>query len=271
MRKLLAAFTALATTAALLAAPTAAMARTSSTCTISGDSSNNWEPECGPYNYAPITPNWDDTVVGLNGWNCGNPPGCGPLSATVTDPGHWTLSADEPAGNTAVMMYPSTYQNFWNASGGGEQNFPISTTTTFRSTFSETMPTTPGTIAWANYDMFIDNSGTSHNEMMVQTQNVGGCITCSSVAGRATFFGQKWVLRVYGGEMIWDIADASGGDNESSGTVHLLSMLRWLQSHGFVGPNSTFNAIGFGWEVCSTGGVPENFSVNNFSLTLKPA
>lgn len=269
-RKILAAAGALALAAtALTGAGFSPAVAATATCSITGDASNNWEPQCGPYDYAPITPNWTDTVVGLNGWNCGNSPGCGPLSATVTDPGHWTLSADEPAGNTAVMMYPSTYQNWWNPNAGGEQNWLVSKTTAFNSTFSETMPTTSGTVAWSAYDMFIDNSGTSHNEMMVQTQNVGGCISCSQVAGRATFANQKWVLRVYGGEMIWDIADASGGDNESSGTVHLGAMLKWLQSHGFIGPASTFNAIGFGWEVCSTGGVPETFSVNSLGMTLK--
>lgn len=261
--------TAVALAAAMLMPAVPAAAGTAATaCTITGNAGNNWEPQCGPYNYAPVTPNWDDTIVGLNGWNCGNPPGCGPLSATVVNPGDWTLSADEPAGNTAVMMYPSTYQNFWNASAGGEQNFLISKVTEFRSTFAESMPSTAGTIAWANYDMFIDNSGTSHNEMMVQTQNVGGCITCSAVAGHATFSGQAWTLRVYGGEMIWDL---TGGDNEASGTVHLAEMLRWLEARGFIGTASTFNAIGFGWEVCSTGGAPENFTVSHFTLTLKPA
>lgn len=247
---------------AALAMPAVASAK-AGPCTAAGPVGS-----CGPYDYPGITHSWDNTTVALNGWNCGSPPGCGPLRETVTSPGRFTVSADEPTGNTAVMMYPSLYQVWWNSARGGLVEHKITAMREVRSKFTEAMRPRAGTVAWAAYDMFIDHPGTSHNEMMVQTQNVGGCISCSPVAGHATFGGQAWTLHTDGGEMIWDL---TRGDHERSGTVRLLAMLRWLQSHRFIGKSAAFSSVGFGWEVCSTGGQAERFSVSRFTLALKHA
>jgi hypothetical protein len=233
---------------------------TAHTCRASGPNGS-----CGPYAYRPISHNDHNTFVNLGGWNCSSSPGCGPLSETVTNPGHFTVSADEPAGNTAVMMMPSVYQVWWTSSKGLHE-WPIAKMRRARSSFAQSMPTGRGTIAWANYDMFIDHPGTKHNEMMVQVQNKGGCITCAAVAGRATFAGQKWVLHIYGGEMIWNL---DGNPAEARGTVHLLMMLRWLQRHRFIGARAAFSSVAFGWEVCSTGGRPEKFSVSSYTLKVR--
>jgi len=242
------------------AGPVPAAPAIAQTCTASGPHGS-----CGPYAYPPIRHNGGNTFVNLNGWGCGSPPGCGPLSETVTDPGHFTVSANEPADNTAVMMYPSVYQVWWTPAKGLHE-WRVSSLRRFRSSFAQSMPAARGTIAWAAYDMFIDNPGTKHNEMMVQVQNEGGCIPCSHVAGHAAFAGQRWTLHVAGGEMIWNL---DGNPAEATGTVHLLMMLRWLQRHGFIGARAAFSGIGFGWEICSTGGKRRNFSVSSFSLRLR--
>jgi hypothetical protein len=102
--------------------------------------------------------------------------------------------------------------------------------------------------------------------MMVQVQHEGGCARCSHVAGHAVFAGQAWTLHTVGGEMIWNL---DGNPAEATGTVHLRGMLRWLQSHGFIGARAAFSSIGFGWEICSTGGKRRDFSVSSFSLRIR--
>ncbi len=62
--------------------------------------------------------------------------------------------------------------------------------------------------------------------------------------------------------MIWSL-DA----NEQSGTVNILAMLRDLQSRGLASPGAAIGQIDFGFEICSTGGAPETFSVSRYTLT----
>jgi hypothetical protein len=46
-------------------------------------------------------------------------------------------------------------------------------------------------------------------------------------------------------------------------------MLNWLVAHGYLPKDSTLSLIGYGWEICSTGGQNENFEVRRFSITAK--
>jgi hypothetical protein len=58
--------------------------------------------------------------------------------------------------------------------------------------------------------------------------------------------------------------------NQRSGTVDLLAAIKYFQSQGVVASNATIGQLNFGWELCSTGGVPETFQVSNYSLTVTP-
>jgi hypothetical protein len=58
--------------------------------------------------------------------------------------------------------------------------------------------------------------------------------------------------------------------SEQSGSVDILAMLTWLENHGYVPRNDTLDAVKYGWEICSTGGVNENFQVSKFSITTTP-
>ena len=54
--------------------------------------------------------------------------------------------------------------------------------------------------------------------------------------------------------------------SEQSGTVDVLSMLTWLVDHGHLPREIGLWLIGYGWEICSTGGANETFQVRSFSL-----
>jgi hypothetical protein len=189
---------------------------------------------------------------------------------TAVDPGTWNVVAKAPAGNTAVLSYPNTQQLFnnWNGSGwngGGTQtDTPISRLEQLMSTFAENMNANPRTNAEAAYDIWL-SSTSGPDEIMIWIDNANRGTGGASQLGTATFGEQNWTLLQYhGGEVIWSL-----NASEQSGTVDILAMLRALQSRGLVSPGAAISQVDFGFEICSTGGVPEMFSVSHYALTAK--
>src|SRR5215472_7259993 len=83
-------------------------------CFLPGDGS------CGPYTYAQITnSNGYNTYVGNQLWGCGTPGSCGPETLTAYNPGLWSTTSTQAAGNTAVLTYPDVQQLFndWDGTG----------------------------------------------------------------------------------------------------------------------------------------------------------
>jgi len=176
-----------------------------------------------------------------------------------------------PAGNTAVVSFPNT------GAGYGEQ--PVSKFKTITSSFSENMNATSKTSAWAAYDLWFNNWG---NEVMIQydfTQN-GDCGS-TEVVDNVMFNGQAWHLCDFAspgdassGTVAWKLgASEATRQSESSGTIDLLAMTKWLETHTspitghtYLPAASTWTALSSGWEICSTGGQNETFTMSNFSV-----
>jgi hypothetical protein len=93
---------------------------------------------------------------------------------------------------------------------------------------------------------------------------------CPAIA-RASFGGsggapvRRWILCKNGSELVWHLT----GGNEHSGTVNVLAMLRWLESHRYLPAKSTLNAIDYGWEICSTGGERETFTLSRLTIASR--
>jgi hypothetical protein len=192
------------------------------------------------------------------------------LTLTANSPGDWTDTVNMPAGNTAVVAYPSLDADFhvqadpWPAT-------PISHFTTITSSFAESMPSTPGTVADATYDLLLDDGG-AINEVMIQADEHGRGGDCSVpwAAQNVTFGGSHgvpvrsdWELCVDGSGAFWQVPPA---DSFSSGSVDVMAMLQYLVSHGYMASTAAIGDFGFGWEVCSTGGQNETFKVSSFSI-----
>jgi hypothetical protein len=206
--------------------------------------------ECGPYSYPQIEGTSGNPSVGNNVWA----PISGWQSTLYADnPGNWWVMANMPSGNTAVVSYPSSGSNYGRA---------LSSFSSLYSSFSENMNATGATSAWAAYDIWL-NGGS--NEVMIQ-HDFADNGACSGPS--ATFGGsggvpvQHWYLCQFGSELVWKLT----GD-EQSGSVDILSMLTWLENHGYLSKNSTLESIGYGWEIASTGGVNEKFQVNSYSIS----
>jgi len=171
-----------------------------------------------------------------------------------------------PPGNTAVVSYPSVGANYGQISGDAA---PLSGFSSLYSSFSENMNASAATTAWATYDIWLGSSSGSKstNEVMIQHDfaNNGACTAVAS----ATFGGsagvpvQKWNLCKFGSELVWKLT----GANERSGKVNILAMLDWLVAHRYMATDTGLFSIGYGWEICSTGGLSENFHVSSFSIT----
>lgn len=189
---------------------------------------------------------------------------------SVNDPGSWNVVANsQPAGSTAVQTYPDTQQIYTRSDNTPD---PLSGFGSIISSFNEDMGGGGGTSAEAAYDIWLgQNSSTNYaNEVMIWNDQANrGTCGGATVKAKASFGGsrgvprQNWTLCKWGSsELIWYLASG----NESSGTVDVLSMLTWLESHGYLPANSGLNQIQYGFEICSTHGAA-TFTVSHFGIT----
>ena len=249
--------------------PSPSTSATGTACVTTSESGS-----CGPYTYPQNTDsNGYNTYVHNNMWN--DIPGA-TQTLTATGPGNWNVVANLPAGNTAVVSYPSTSQQY--PVPDGTDPTPVADYASMYSMFSENMNVNRGTSAEAGYDIWFDNSGAS-DELMVQNDmsNRGSCADIGIIATVA--FGgsggvpvQNWNFCKYGTELIWQLAPPDGDHGiavwgERSSTVDLLSMMNWVINHRYLAAGSKLDSIGYGWEICSTGGQNETFQISRFSTT----
>ena len=219
------------------------------TCVTSAAKGN-----CGPYHYSAITQSdGQNTFVGQNVWN--PIPGWS-QSLHAAGPGNWYVTAKMPAGNTAVVSFPNTGQQYYYTN-------TLAGFSSIYSSFSENMHPAAGTSAEAAYDIWLNDW---RNEVMIQHDivNRGTCPVLATAAfgGSGGVPVRDWNLCKYGSELIWQLS----GTREQSGTVNILAMLTWLVSHGYLPHGSGLTDISYGFEICSTGGQPETFTVSHFSI-----
>lgn len=208
---------------------------------------------CGPFSDSQIQGTSSDPTVSNDVWN--------PISGWqqtlyANNPGNWYTVATGPSGNTAVVSYPSSGSNY---NERALSSFPA-----LYSSFSENMHAQSGTSAEAAYDVWLNNW---KNEVMIQHDmvNRGSCPTLAttSFGGSNGVPVRTWTLCKYGSELIWQLS----GAGEQSGSVDILGMLKWLVSHSYLPQSNGLTAIGYGFEICSTGGRPETFTVTGYSVT----
>jgi hypothetical protein len=227
------------------------------------------------HGFCPPTGSYTDANIVSNTANPGSltvsPNVWGPISGETATlyangPTNWYTTFNVPAGNTSVTAFPNVGMTY------NEQ--PLSDYTSLTSSFSENENVNPGTDGWAAYDNWFNNYG---NEVMIQLDFAnGGNGPCGDTTGvyDVQFGGsngvpvQDWQLCQFGSEIIWQLSAPGTHNlmNEQSGSVDILAMTQWLETHGYLPTTSTITGLSFGWEICSTGGVPENFQMNNFTI-----
>jgi hypothetical protein len=184
--------------------------------------------------------------------------------------GDWQVQANMASGNTAVESYPDTQDTVTLPT---DKPAPISGYTSVKSTYSTTLPGSPGATDdyEAAYDIWLSDSTvqawTNQKELMIWTDTLR-----QRPAGNDT--GQTWTDASTG--KVYEIWANSGTislvakSNANSGSVDLLALYKFLEAHTFNGFSMPANAgvdqVGYGFEVCSTSGQTETFAVHGYTL-----
>jgi hypothetical protein len=259
---------------------------TTTTCTETTSSTTSNSTDCGPYNDTEITGTTGDIDVSNNVWS---PPSGSSWTQTINATGgsNWNVSADYPAGGTSVLSFPNTGEDQNWLSGQSNVTAPLSSWSAISSSYNVSIPSNSGAVGEAAYDLWLNNWD---NEVMIQTDFVG-----DSLRGRCDVDGddittqafvnesgvsQNWNLCQFGSELIWQ---PGTGTNFSSDNVNVLAMLDWLENNSpstatgsgstttFLPANSDLTALSFGFEICSTGGTADTWTLNDLSWTATPA
>jgi hypothetical protein len=208
---------------------------------------------------------WNSASSDCKGWS---------QQLSANSPENFTITANYPAGNTAVCTYP----NAWPHDAQGTVDSYSQTT----SSFSESFPHNSATHAWGLYDLWFNNW---QNEVMIQydfSQNA----PCTTTPVTNKVFGgkdsgvpsQPWFLCTFGSPMAngsyqttaWKLGpNEAGKQSESSGSIDILPMIKYLERKGYLPAESTWTAISMGWEICSTGGKNEVFTGSGFSVKME--
>ena len=217
---------------------------------------------CGPYTFAGISgSHGGQTHVIQDIWNP-----IGGISQTLTarSPADWSVKASMPASNTAVLSYPDTQQIY--TTDHNTPN-PLTGYSSITSTYTETGPSTQGNDWEAAYDIWAGTGSNNYaQEIMIWVDNHGQR-PAGDVVASATIDGQSYKVWSTGkagavGNPVSMVLDS----NQASGSVNLLDDLNWLKSNGYVPQGSGLNQIDFGFELCSTGGVPETFALSDYGI-----
>jgi hypothetical protein len=237
-----------------------------SLCTRTDPGNENPGPACGPYRYRPISDsNGDNTYVLNDMWN---PPGRGhPQTIRVLSPGDWSVVSDQPRGNTAVLSYPDVQQILTTTQ---DTPAPLARFAAISSTFTQSMPSDGDNEA--AYDIWMGNSTATNyaQEVMIWVDDHRTNPPPGRIVARPEFAGARYT--------VWqDPSDGSPGFHTvymvrhgglASGTVNVLAMLNWLVQRHLTAATG-LNQIDFGWEICSTDGQPQTFTLSAYRLTLR--
>jgi hypothetical protein len=236
---------------------------------VTGDPSGN----CGAFDFARIVnSNGYNTYVGNNCWA---DPTC-KQTISANSPADWQVVGNEPKGNTAVMTYPDIQQLFNNWCGAGwngcanPTDTPLSALSKLKFGYALSMPpSSSGTIAQAAYDIWTTDP--NHNEIMIWVDNDNrGSGGAKFIASYTTSDGQAWSLYFYGSEVIWSLgAQGTFAQQTSMTDVPVAELMNYLVAHGYQQSGALVGQIDFGWEICSTGGVPQTFTVTDYSITAR--
>jgi len=189
-----------------------------------------------------------------NQWNCGPSSGftCGPETLYGCSYDSWYVVSKQPAGNTAVLTFPSVQRNF-------DDNPLVSSFTTIASTFSEASPHV-GDYEVA-YDIWLNDQA---NEVMIWVDNYNQAPGGKKVASNVSLGGRTY-------DIWW--ASASGyiafvaDTTFTAGTVDILQIFNYAIQQKWLPATSTLGQINLGVEICSTEGQDATWSFDDVSVT----
>ncbi|HEU5332252.1 MAG TPA: hypothetical protein VFU73_05805, partial [Actinocrinis sp.] len=87
-----------------------------------------------------------------------------------------------------------------------------------------------------------------------------------SSIGNLTLNSNTWTVYVgnNGSNPVYSFVRTS---NETSGSVNILGILKWMENTKGYFSNPTLSTIQYGFEISGTGNVQENFTITNYSAS----
>jgi hypothetical protein len=229
--------------------PTPAPAGTACVTTANGGS-------CGPYPLSPLSSNNPGASVIQDAWN----PAAALKSQVLTaySASRWSVSANAAAGNLAVLSYPDTQQVATTSQDHAQPYGLVS------SSYSVTAPAA-GDYEWA-YDIWggsTTSTAQGTQEIMIWVYNHGQVPAGVNTGKTLTLDGVTYRIWASSGNATVTLASEA---NAPAGTVPVAAAMNDLAAAGYVAAGQGYSQVDFGVEICSTGGSPETFSVNGYSL-----
>lgn len=169
----------------------------------------------------------------------------------------WTAVANQSgAPATGVKAFPDSQFNWTDWLNCGSQP-PLSSLSKLKLSYAEVSPNT-GSFDWA-VDVFLNNlCGKGLTEVMVLNQwaNVDFPPSKSVTVDHVAY------LYYRSGTLV----QFRRANQNASGTVNVLRVLRWCVRHGLVKSSDTMQFAAYGAEVLTTGGVDVPFTLTGFSV-----
>lgn len=176
--------------------------------------------------------------------------GHGSETLWVNSATNWGVFSTQP-NTSGVKAYPDESKSI---------NRPINSLSHVTSSFRESIPGS-GNFESA-YDIWLNGHGV---EVMIwtNTHNVG---PLGHNTGNVTLDGNTWALYVgsNGSNPTYSFKRTS---NESSGTVNVLDLLKYLENNRHYYGNDTLSQVQYGFEISGTGNHSETFSINSYSVS----
>jgi Glycosyl hydrolase family 12 len=177
--------------------------------------------------------------------------GHGTQTLWVNSASNWGVYSTQPA-TSGVKSYPNESKSIGTA---------LNSLHSVTSSFSES---NPGSGNWESaYDIWLNGSGI---EVMAWTYVKGNVGPLGSAVGTVSLDGSTWTLYAGSNGSNPTYSFVRSG-NESSGTVNVLDLLKYLENTKKYFSNPTLSTVQYGWEISSTGNVQENFTINGYSVS----
>lgn len=213
----------------------------------------------GPVVWSSSAANGSTSIGGYNVknncWNSGH----GPQTMYVYSWNHWYVSSDQP-NSSSVKCYPSI-QYLTN-------NKTVGSFSTISSSFSMSSPQGPG-IQWDEaYDIWTNGIGGSawQNEIMIWNASTGQPFPWAGSSAQLVNIAGVQYYYWSNGANYHAIQLANPTE---AGSVNILADLQFFESKGVISASSQMQSIEYGVEISRTGGGPQTFTLNNYSLTAR--
>src|SRR6185437_93168 len=164
---------------------------------------------------------------------------------------NWGVFSTQPS-TSGVKSYPNISKSI---------GIALNSLSSATSSFKESNPSGGN---WESaYDIWLNGSGI---EVMAWTDVSGNVGPLGSSVGTVSLDGNTWTLYSGNNGSNPSYSFVRSG-NETSGTVNILDLLKYLENTKGYFTNPMLSTIQYGWEISGTNNAQENFTINNYSAS----